>query len=346
MEKEAEQQDLTADTQDAEVKKSASGSKIAWGAFLLLVCANAGGGYWLWSQQQAINKQLEQGIEQASTLPLAAPPVDLSRVNKAIADVEAGLQQQVEGLSAKQVALAESFSELNKTDPTKKDEAEYLWAMAEVDYLLNIANQRVLLSIDPVGAIAALNLADSRIESVKDYRLHPLRELIAEEVLALSSVNQVDIQGIALKLSSAMEKVNTLQVLNAAPNEFHAETEEAKAEEGWKGALNDAWHEVKSLVVIRHQQDGGAAVLVPEQRYFLYQNLRLQLETAQRALLSGQASVYKESLNVASSWLNTYFIGKERDALLAMVTELGSTSIDSTLPDISGSLTWLRGFNK
>jgi len=98
--------------------------------------------------------------------------------------------------------------------------------------------------------------------------------------------------------------------------------------------------------VIRHDQTGEAAVLAPEQRYFLYQNLRLQLESARLALLNADNNSFQHSLKTAITWLDQYFTGEERDAMLASLNSLAEQKIDVSIPDISGSLNWLEEYQQ
>ncbi|MBE9532527.1 MAG: uroporphyrinogen-III C-methyltransferase, partial [Proteobacteria bacterium] len=180
-------------------------------------------------------------------------------------------------------------------------------------------------------------------KELADPRMYQLRALIADEQLALASVAKVDIEGMSIQLQSALDNVDDLTVLMAAELETDDASEsESTLPEDWQSAASQAWNEVKSLVVIRHQQDGAAAVLVPEQRYFLYQNLTLKLESAQLALLSGEALIFKSRLASAEQWLQHYFVGDDRDAMLAMVTALQAESITVDLPDISASLVWIQ----
>ena len=270
--------------------------------------------------------------------------VDTSRFDQSLAAQKQQVQSQLSMIKDEQTSLAEAFKALSETQKLTKGDVEYYWAMSELTYLLNVANQQVLLAKNSQAAKEALTLADLRIESLNDYRLHPLRALISDEILALSSVNKVDVNGISLQLDSALQQVNQLQVVNAAP--INKGDSAPLTDETWQGVLDQAWHEVKSLVVIRHQQDGAAAVLVPEQRYFLYQNMQLKLEAAQLALLNGNSAVFKHNLSSAIDWLEQYFTGTDRDAMIALLTSLEETNIETSLPDISGSLTWLRGFKQ
>jgi uroporphyrin-3 C-methyltransferase len=338
METKIEQQEVSDDTKEAELKSPSSKSRLVWVAIFILLCLH-GGLYWLWYQQQSVNSQLAEDI--ASSTP---KPVDTTKFEQSLAIQGQQLQDQLAGVKSEQTALQDAIEVMKSSQQLSKGDVEYHWAIAEVTYLLNVANQQLLLASNVQGAKEALSFAGSRVESLNDYRLHPLKALITDELLALSAVNKVDVDGLSLQLESALKGINQLQVVMAEP--LIDEDDSPLAGESWQGALDQAWQEVKSLVVIRHQQDGAAAVLVPEQRYFLYQNLQLKLESAQLALLNGNSLVYEQNLASAQQWLEQYFTGNNRDAMLELLATLKSQNVETTLPDISGSLTWLRGFEQ
>jgi uroporphyrin-3 C-methyltransferase len=124
------------------------------------------------------------------------------------------------------------------------------------------------------------------------------------------------------------------------------EADIAAAETSWRQAVSDIWQQMRSLVVIRHDETGEAAVLVPEQRYFLYQNLRLQLESARLALLNADSNSYQHSLQTAVSWLEKYFTGDERDAMLNSLRDLQGKQVDVAIPAISESLDWIKEYQQ
>ena len=68
----------------------------------------------------------------------------------------------------------------------------------------------------------------------------------------------------------------------------------------------------------------------------------LKLEAARVALLDGRETLFQDSLAAAEKWLEQYFTGAERDALLASVQSLKTEKITVEMPDISGSLVWLQ----
>jgi len=344
MENKTTQQDVTSDiVEDAEViSVGASGAKpktlYIWIAVLILLCLQAGS-FWLWMQQKSQNETLNQQLSSATN-----SFSEVSNLGASLQSTDANMQKILSELDTKQDLLAVNLKELSDSQQVTRGDVEQYWALAEVEYLINVANQRVLLAKDIAGASDALEMADDRIEALSDYRLHPLRALLADEQLALSSVVNIDVDGMALQLQSALDSVDSLQVLMAPP--VVEDEEVLLASDDWQGALDKAWTEVKSLVVIRHQQDGAAAALVPEQRYFLYQNLRLKLETARFALLSGESSTFEASLNSSAQWLEQYFTGEESLATLALITELQATGTEISLPDISASLAWIKGFER
>ena len=328
-----------ADGASVETKKKPFKVSFLWIAVLLLICLQAGS-FWLWMQQKSLNVDLNQQLSSAMTSFSKS-----SKLAQLLQNADMASHKQLSSLESKQKLLAERVQELSDSQQITRGDVEQYWALSEVEYLLNMANQRVVLVKDVASAGEALEMADQRIEALSDYRLHPLRALLADEQLALSSVVKVDVDGMALQLQSALEMVDNLQVLLAPALEEDEESDTATSA-NWQGALDNAWQEVKSLVVIRHQQDGAAAVLVPEQRYFLYQNLKLKLEAVRLALLSSNSSLYDASLKSSTQWLEQYFVGEERDAMLTLLAELEAINIEVILPDISASLAWLKGFER
>jgi uroporphyrin-3 C-methyltransferase len=168
-------------------------------------------------------------------------------------------------------------------------------------------------------------------------------------MMQLDALADLDQQGIALKLQTAANHVQRLRVkkgpeVNTAMMQDEADI--GAVDSGWRQAVSDIWQQLRSLVVIRHDDSGEAAVLVPEQRYFLYQNLRLQLESARLALLNADSSSYQHSLKTAVNWLEKYFTGDERDAMLNTLRKLQGKQVNVAIPDISASLDWIKEYQQ
>jgi len=339
----AEKTDNNEEIIEAEVVNdgTVASSKKTWISWLLIIvlfigCASL---FWLHLEQQ---KKLAE---------LTVELTEISRVASDDSQIEAKIAQQakqtevaVAALDQQRDALKQDMKKLAESLQLSNAEIQRQWALAEVNGLLNTANHQLLLAGNVKAALKALELADKRVEQLDDYSLHPLRALLANEKMALKELSDTDVEGMVLQLQTAINQVDQLQVVSGPVVAQIDENEPAQtsSEPSWKQAINGVWQEVRSLVVIRHKQDGSAAVLLPEQRYFLYQNLMLKLETARFALLRYDVSLFKDSLNSASDWLNEYFVGNERDAMLSTLKALQQVEVTQVLPDISASSSWLK----
>lgn len=298
--------------------------------------------WWSYQHQQAMG-QLEDELQLIAGLHAETQALEAT-LQKGLSDLQNEQVNMVEMLQRQQAAIIE----LQNKSPLSTAEIEFKWALAEVEYLFQLANQRTSLANDAVGAAKALALADEKLRDVNDYRLQALRELVAEESLALGALTKIDIAGMAAEMQSAINAVDSLRVVRGPKLQSQDPMSNTGADlserADWQDAVSDIWQQVKSLVVIRQQTDAPKVVLMPEQRYFLYQNLKLKLETSRFALLSGNQSVFDSSLTSAIEWLEWYFTGDSRDALLNSLKSLQAQNIVVDIPDISGSLRWLQGF--
>jgi uroporphyrin-III C-methyltransferase len=336
-------QTIDNNVQDAELleknkQDDAKVYRLIWIALVVVVLLSVVSIGWFYQQLQ----QQEADIQSSLT--------ELSSQN---GDWQSKLEQhrqQLGRLDSDQKQLAEKLQQLTDKQQLSNAELQKRWALQEVKYLLNVANQRAVLAHDVVGAIQALIMADKQLETLSDYRLHPLRAEIAEELMSLQSLTTLDIPGMAIQLQTLAAHVDKLRVKKGPEVDFSESPDTADIAStetpAWKQAISDIWQQLRSLVVIRHEQSGEAAVLAPEQRYFLYQNLRLQMESARLALLNADNNSFQHSLKTAITWLDTYFTGEERDAMLASLNSLAEQKIDVSIPDISGSLNWLEEYQQ
>jgi uroporphyrin-3 C-methyltransferase len=336
-------QTIDNNVQDAELleknkQDDAKVYRLIWIALVVVVLLSAVSIGWFYQQLQ----QQEADIQSSLT--------ELSSQN---GDWQSKLEQhrqQLGRLDSDQKQLAEKLQQLTDKQQLSNAELQKRWALQEVKYLLNVANQRAVLAHDVVGAIQALIMADKQLETLSDYRLHPLRAEIAEELMSLQSLTTLDIPGMAIQLQTLAAHVDKLRVKKGPEVDFSESSDTADIAStetpAWKQAISDIWQQLRSLVVIRHEQSGEAAVLAPEQRYFLYQNLRLQMESARLALLNADNNSFQHSLKTAITWLDQYFTGEERDAMLASLNSLAEQKIDVSIPDISGSLNWLEEYQQ
>ena len=325
--------------------------KMPWLAILALLVALAAwlGGYLAWqglSARVATFATDQIALDQRLVTALAAS-------DSRAAALEAQLAEQASAIAAQVTALEHQRELAEQTYQALREEVgqdRNRWVIAEIEYLMRIAAHRLMLARDVHAAIAALEAADRRLHDLGDPAWLGVREQVSDEVAALRAVPEIDIEGLALSLRSLAKRARTLPVLGAryrpgdARNAGDKDSETAARGEDWREALEVAWEEVKGLVEVRRNDEPVKAMLAPELEYFLYQNLRLQLDAARLALLRGESPLYAESLRSARDWATTYF-DQENASTQATVAELDrllAIDIAPSLPEVGGALRAMR----
>jgi uroporphyrin-3 C-methyltransferase len=218
------------------------------------------------------------------------------------------------------------------------------FVVAEVSQLLKLANNSALFSSDSRSAIKALQLANIQLKELADPRYSVVRRKINQEISVLESVEQVDIESITVKLNSLSDKIPSLKLENDVPALGKVVVAADDKPQGFKAGLKEMWADIINYNSVQRIDQAPKPLLVPEQRYFLNQNIQLQLAKAELGLVQKRASIYVGSLEDASAWLNQYFDIRDADVkqVLTQIEQLKATSISTELPSISGSYSLLQ----
>jgi len=303
---------------------------------VLLVAVAAGAGvYYLWMQNR--------GQSQA----MALVQRELEQLQGQLRDRDTTLSNDLATLRAQQKAHQDALDILKARQDDTHTQSSREWTLREVEYLLQIASQRLQLERDVDSAVVALAAADERLRELADPSLLSVRRQLAIELTALRSVPQLDRDGLVLKLISFAQRVDQLPLANAPPPVSSVSapaTATAPATRDWRVALDAAWEALQRLVVIRRDNEPIQPMLAPEQEYFLRQNLRLQFESARAALLRDDAASFKASLQSTERWLQQYFDSKDQSVSSAIeaLHAMAEQNIRPALPDINESLRLLR----
>ncbi|MDT0634634.1 uroporphyrinogen-III C-methyltransferase [Spectribacter hydrogenooxidans] len=223
------------------------------------------------------------------------------------------------------------------------------WKLLEIESLLAAANERLLLHRDAAGARRALELASRHIGNLGDPRLFDIREQVVDEIAALNALPDPDIEGMALTLSSLVEQVPDLVLKSEVPQNYEAEGPGPDAlidAPGWQHFVDSLGTALEGMFTIRRSDEPHQPLMPPDEAYFLHQNLTLKLQSARLALLQRQGEVYRQNLDSARKWLQTYF---DTDAAgvagaLEQLNGISKAGIDWQAPDISASLVAMRAF--
>lgn len=245
-------------------------------------------------------------------------------------------EQSQKALTEMQGQLAFMQHTLNQIPGARLDD----WKLAETEYLLRLANQRVYLQNEFKGAHGLFDAANQVLASLDDPALLVVREQIAKEMLLLGQHSQLDRQGIYSELQALKALIHdSIQ----PPNEFTA-TEDATttSTDATSEQAMGLWQQLLSLVSIRHRDEAFSAPLSASQYQLLEHNLNLMLEQAQWALLKADNSTYQNSLISAQEWISKNIRHSNANVVLEKITALSKINVEQTAPKVSESLRLLR----
>lgn len=303
------------------------------------------GGYLLWQQQQSLQDRLNSVTRTTERLQNNYSQTDSQRAERLQA-LDSRISELREKIATQQRQIDHNARELLEAgNRTRTD-----WLLAEAEYLLRIANQRLLIEQDFKGALAVLQAADEVLAETDDVGVYPVRQQLAREIMSLKGIADVDRTGLYLQLEAAIETVQALSDSALAGDDPApapgAGTDDA-SQDG-QSALARAWKETRetlaSMVVVRRLDEPVKPLLSPEQSAYARLNIQLMLEEAELALLGHNQTLYERALGKALDAIKLWYDNSDPriEALLSTLTELRQKSIDPELPDISKSLELLK----
>ncbi|MBB5206023.1 uroporphyrin-3 C-methyltransferase [Inhella inkyongensis] len=246
-------------------------------------------------------------------------------------------QEQVRDLAAK-LALAEArlaevtvqrgqLEELIASLSRSRDEN----IVGDLEASLRLASQQAQLFGSAEPLVVALRQGDERLQRHKQPRLEGVRRAMLRDLDRVRAVGAVDNATLALRLDEVTRLVDEIPLLSephrspqrveAAPKSS-APAASASGFEHWRQWLGvraqEAWAEAKGLLRVTRIDKPEAALLLPEQNFFLRENLKLRLLNARLALMSRQFDAAQADLRAALVTLERYADGRQRRTELAV----------------------------
>jgi uroporphyrin-III C-methyltransferase len=323
---------------------------IVLGFFALLVAFAAAGGaaftWWQFNEQRAavvggqaevddelaemrrlVNAAGERLVAQEQRLRALDTEADERR--RRIEDLDAELRQaraRLETLSQEEAGPGHSPS------------------IAEVEFLLLLAGRELALADNPRVALAALREADHRVARLDDPSLARVRAAINDEITAVEAVATIDLEGTALRLASLARRVEGLPLrASLAPDPAPAAAPDDAAA-GWNRFTGRLRSFASSLFRIRRTDSPTTPLLAPEESFFLYRNVELDLKSARLAVLSRDPGNYAAGLDAARRALEEYFETSDESvrSMLEAIAALEEREVAPAWPAIRRSLELLR----
>lgn len=227
--------------------------------------------------------------------------------------------------------------------------------LVDIEAAIRMAQQQGAITGSTEPLVLVLRQSDERLARYSQPRLEGVRRAIARDLDRVKSVGAADIASLTIKLDEAMRMVDELPLLAQAeprrepsrpPAPASAPRAAASAAaprawslpaawgEAWNSVSSRVWDEVRSLVRVTRVDHPDAALLAPEQAFFVRENLKLRLLNARLALLSRQFPTAQSDLLGAQAMIDRYFDRSSRRATLAsdLLKQVMQQSRQTVLP--------------
>jgi uroporphyrin-3 C-methyltransferase len=316
-------------------------------ALLLALLAIAASGY-LWHSGQQQQRQILADLGGAQQL-IKTQQSQLTELQRELSQqsVLAKQQQQVlqSSLQQLQQQLQSQQKRLLSLSTTDRED----WLLAEVEYLLRLAEQRIMTARDAVSAIGLLEAADHIVVELDDSALYPLRKTLAENRVALQVAAKLDVEGLYLQLQALAKEVHALPLF---PSEYKVADagDEQPEPQGWQQrveqTMHNAWQKLDKYVRVSTRDTAYQPALAIDEEAALRHSVQSMFEQAQMALLAGNSSLYQKSLEKAQLWLHNFYSLQPEltEVIIAKLDELKSQPVTAELPDISSSRRVLKDY--
>ncbi|MBX3589855.1 MAG: uroporphyrinogen-III C-methyltransferase [Burkholderiaceae bacterium] len=243
--------------------------------------------------------------------------------------------------------------------------------LAEIESALALASQQLALGSNPQAALGALQEIEARLRRQDDPSLGAVRRALQRDIDRLKAYPAADIVSLAMRLDGLLASIDQYPLIASvrmpgaqAPEAGPAGRSAARggssdadvrrpasvgeatsrATDAAAAGLSALRDELQQLFRVRRVDTPDAALVAPEQAYFLRQNLRLLLLNARLALLSRNESLFRSDVERAVGWLRSYYDPDNRgvSSATAQLRQLLGARIALEPPTLAESLAAVR----
>jgi uroporphyrin-3 C-methyltransferase len=271
-------------------------------------------------QEELARRSQDAGAQSIEARTLAKAAMDSTR------ELTARLASQENRISEVTLQRAQ-LEELMQSLSRSRDEN----LVVDVDAALRLAQQQAQLAGTAGPLVAAITSASQRLQRAAQPRLNPLQRALTKDLDRIKAASLTDVPVLMGKIDQLTRLVDELPVANAmvATREPMQATEnsadasananspmpasligwfdrqrlETIARRAWDGVRDEA----RKLLRVSRIEQPEAALMSPEQSFFLRENLKLRLLNARLDLLSRQTESARADLRTADAWLLKYF---------------------------------------
>lgn len=316
--------------------RNANKGGMALGAVAIVIALAMGAGLYLYGKHQAdLQAQTNQKLsDQLNALQQQASS-DKQQLTQQLSGAETALQtaQAQQNASAKELeTLREKMAVISGNDVRS-------WLLAQADYLVKLAGRKLWSDQDVTTAAALLKSADASLADMNDPSVMNVRRALTQDISNLSSVTQVDYDGVILKLNQLSNNVDNLRLADNDSDDAPMDSDGGELSGSvreWRQNLVKSWHNfMDDFITIRRRDNTAQPLLAPNQDVYLRENIRSRLLIAAQAVPRHQDEIYKQSIDTVSAWVRAWYDTNDAatKAFLAQLDELSQQNINMDLPD-------------
>jgi len=284
-------------------KSAAKPAKKSGGLFgklvaLALVAGVGVGGYLGYLEARKYQSILNDKVAQ-----LDAQQIELSRLGELLMNEQQQRQRLQAQLSEQNKSIA-AFSgfqyQLNELTAALSGASEadrILWTIHELEFLVRMAQERMIISKDVVSARSLLHAADEQLKKISDPQVNDIRAALAQDVLALSLYEPVDSVGLYARVAALQNSLSALTVNTGESDVINTPAGELP----W-------WKRVFDVFGVSYSTTQQLKLVPPTEAELYKRQLSLTLEQALLAISSSDNNLWVNSLERASIIVSTYYV--------------------------------------
>ena len=225
--------------------------------------------------------------------------------------------------------------------------------VADFESALRLAQQQTQLTGSLQPLVAALRTIDQRLGKQSSPRFITLQRSVARDIERLTSTAMPDTPAMLARIDDVMGQIDDLPMANAVGKKAEQSEADANGQDGWKRAISGdwwgrvlagVWDDIRGLVRVSRIDRPEAALMAPDQTYFLRENMKLRLLNVRLSLISRQLDSARSDLQVLQRDMGRYFDGQAKPvrAALAQIQQIQAEVQQVKPPRIDESLAALE----
>ena len=259
----------------------------------------------LWQKLFNIQEQLARQSSDSGSLAIEARTMArlAQEVSRDIAARQALQEARISEVALHRNQLEDLIQSLSRS----RDEN----LVVDIDSAIRLAQQQAQLtgSVEPL--LAALKTSEQRVARAAQPRLMSLQGALARDMARIKATALSDTPTLLLKIDELARMADELQLANAVAPYVAMGLLRPQSDDSLTSWWQRSWllvrDELRGLLRISRIEQPEAALLSPEQSFFLRENFKLKLLNARLGLLARQLDSSRADLASATTALNKYF---------------------------------------